>query len=50
MLFIHKEILDGMSNLLKVKEYLKAAILDWNPELITGIQDKFDLGYKHKYN
>ncbi len=39
-----------MSNLLKVKEYLKAAILDWNPELITGIQDKFDLGYKHKYN
>lgn len=38
-----------MSSLLKAKEYLKAAILDWNPEFITRIQDQWDLGYKHKY-
>ncbi len=39
-----------MSNAQKAKEYLKGAILDWNPELITGIQDKWNIGYKHSYS
>lgn len=38
-----------ISNLTKAKESLKGAILDMNPEVITDIQEKFNIGYKMKY-
>ena len=39
-----------MPNRMKVKEYLKGAILDINPDLITKLQAKLNIGYKKKYN
>lgn len=38
-----------MSNKRKAIEYFKGAIIDWNPELVTRIQSKLNLGYKPKY-
>lgn len=38
-----------MSNRQKAIEHFKGAIIDWNPELVTGIQTKLNLGYKPKY-
>lgn len=38
-----------MSNKKKAIEYLKGAIIDWNPELVTSIQNRLNLGFKPKY-
>lgn len=38
-----------MSNKQKAIEYFKGTIIDWNPELITWLQSKLNLGYKPKY-
>lgn len=39
----------AMSNKKKAIEHLKGAIIDWNPELVTSIQSRLNLGYKPKY-
>lgn len=39
-----------MPSKVKAKEAIKGAIIDWNPELITSIQARLNVGFKPKYN